>query len=183
MKSIKLTVLIALIYCGHFASAQNRELSMSETLQRRELAMAETTGKTQNGQYLYYAKGEKKPYTGILYGKYPNGQWLSRQEYVDGIGQGSWINYYDNGNLKEVGLYNQNRVEGAIKKYYSNGQLESEGTYREWRIRVGVWNYYNEKGVLVETVDHGDKGDYRDVKAMYTSDEISKRYYDYLLKN
>ena len=77
------------------------------------------------------------------------------------------INYYENGNFKEVGTYEQNKVEGAIKKYYENGQLKSEGTYREWRIRIGEWKYYNSEGEWKETINHGKKGDFRDVEYYY----------------
>ena len=175
--------LIGILLLNSWSVFSQRELSMNDTELRRELPMSETTGKVEDGLYKYYAKGESKPFTGILYGKYPNGEWLTRQEYVDGVGQGSWINYYDNGNFKEVGNYEQNRVEGSIKKYYRNGQLKSEGTYREWRIRIGEWKYYNEAGKLIETVNHGKKGDYRDVEFYYKNGSISKTFYEKLRKN
>jgi len=180
---MKYFLVFSLVMMSFITIAQQRELSMNETELSRELSMNETTAKTIDGVYRYYAKGESKPFTGILYAKYPNGQFISRQEYVDGVGQGFLINYYENGNLKEVGNYEQNRVEGAIKKYYENGNLKAEGTYRDWRIRVGEWKYYNEKGEFIKTVNHGKKGDYRDVKAFYESGNISKKYYEKLLKN
>lgn len=180
---MKQFILILLLISSFTLTAQQREISMNDTELRREVSMNDTEGKVENGVYRYYVRGENKPFTGILYGKYPNGQWLSRQEYVDGVGQGTWINYYDNGNLKEVGTYEQNKVEGKIKKYYRNGQLQAEGTYREWRIRVGEWKYYDEKGKLIKTVNHGTKGDFRDVKAYYESGQITKAYYEKLMKS
>lgn len=165
------------------AFAQQEELSMKDAEIRQEISMGETEGKVVDGVYRYYKKGEKKPFTGILYATYPSGNMLSRQEFVNGIGQGTWINYYENGNFKEVGTYEQNRVEGAIKKYYENGQLKSEGTYREWRIRVGEWKYYNEKGELTKTINHGKKGDFRDVEYYYKNGDISKSFYEKLKKS
>ena len=92
--------------------------SMSDVESRKEAAMSEVTGKTSGGVYRYYLKGESAPFTGILYARYDNGNYASWQEYVDGVGEGTWINYYQNGNYKEVGTYRQNRVEGPIKKYH-----------------------------------------------------------------
>lgn len=177
---MKYFVLFLLLTIGLTTFAQQEELSMNDAEVRQEVSMGETEGKIVNGVYKYYKKGEDKPFTGILYATYPSGKILSRQEFVDGVGQGTWINYYENGNFKEVGTYEQNKVEGAIKKYYENGQLKSEGTYREWRIRVGEWKYYSTKGELTKTVNHGKKGDFRDVESYYKNGDISKSFYDKL---
>lgn len=102
-----------------------REVSMQEVEGKRELSMGETKGMRSDGVYRYYAKGESQAFTGILYAKYENGNYLSRQEFVEGVGQGKWINYFENGNIKEIGHYNQNLVEGPIEKYYANGKLKA----------------------------------------------------------
>lgn len=147
----------------------------------RELTMGQVTGSSADGTYRYYKPGESKPFTGILYARYDNGNYKSRQEYVEGIGQGTWINYWENGNLKEVGTYNQNRVEGPIKKYYETGKLKTEGTYKDWRIRVGKWKYYDESGSLTLEQDYGQKGDLRDVEEFYKNGEISKSRYQQIV--
>lgn len=161
-----------------------KEIPMSETELKREVAMADAIGKNVDGIYKYYAKGDDKPFTGVLFAKYKNGNYSSWQEYVDGVGQGKWINYYENGNYKEIGFYNNNRVEGSIKKYYENGVLKAEGTYKDWRIKVGVWKYYNLNGKLVSTKDYGTKGSIEEVQEYYDRGEIPYRWYaDILTKN
>jgi len=151
--------------------------SMAEVEGRQSLSMSDVSGKRVNGQYLYYAKGESSPYTGILYSKHPNGEIDSWQEYVNGVGQGKWINYYDNGNYKEIGRYEQNRVEGPIQKFYRTGQLKAEGTYKDWRVKVGEWNYYDSSGQLVRTVDYGTKGSLEEVEAYYQRGDIPYSWY------
>lgn len=151
--------------------------------QPAELSMGQTTGKTYQGQYTYFSNETNQPYTGILYAKYPNGNYLSRQEFKNGIGNGTWTNYYENGHISEQGTYVDNRVEGAIKKYYDTGILKSEGIYREWRIRVGEWKYYDAEGQLKEIINHGAYGDFRDVDGYYQRGEISKAYYEKLKKS
>ncbi|WP_374959848.1 hypothetical protein, partial [Gilvibacter sp.] len=89
-------LLLGLLLCLPNLSLAQRELSMSEVTSKRELPMSATYGNSDSGMYRYYAKGEKEPFTGILFGRYENGQLSSWQEYVDGLGQGRWINYYEN---------------------------------------------------------------------------------------
>lgn len=143
--------------------------------------MSATVYKNRDGKYRFYKIGETKPYTGILYGKYANGNYETWQTYIDGRGQGTWINYYENGHLKEVGNYNENRVEGPIKKYHPNGQLAAKGTYRDWRIHVGEWKFYDTNGQLIKTENYGQKGDFSEVEAYYRRGDISKSWYEQII--
>ena len=158
-----------------------KAISMSQTVTKREVSMSNATGKRTDGVYRYYAKGDDKPFTGILFAKYPNGNYSSWQEYVDGVGQGKWINYYENGNYKEMGYYNNNLVEGPIKKYHENGNLKAEGTYKDWRIKIGKWKYFDQNGFLESTQDFGEKGSIEEVKEYYERGEISYSWYSEIL--
>ncbi len=165
-----------------FAFSQNT-LSMNEVTQRAEVSMNDVTGKRVDGFYRYYEKGVTEPFTGILFSNHPNGQVHSWQNFIDGIGQGEWINYYDNGNFREIGNYNQNRVEGPIEKYHRNGQLQAKGTYKEWRIKTGEWKYYDESGKLIRTENYGAKGNIEEVKAYYNRGEIPYSWYAQILRS
>ena len=180
--STKLITLSLIFFLTTLGYAQ-QSLPMSQTETKRELSMSNSTGKRTNGIYRYYAKGENKPYTGVLFAKYQNGNYSSWQEYVDGLGQGMWINYYENGNYKEVGNYNNNLVEGPIKKYYENGVLKAEGNYKDWRIKIGKWRYYDVNGNLKSTIDYGEKGSIEEVKEYYERGDISFSWYSDILIN
>ncbi|MDM9631502.1 toxin-antitoxin system YwqK family antitoxin [Robiginitalea aurantiaca] len=180
---IKVTFLVAFLIFQSVGFAQ-KAISMEETETRREVSMANASGKNTNGVYRYYARGEDKPFTGILFAKYPNGNYSSWQEYVDGLGQGKWINYYENGNYKEIGYYNNNLVEGPIKKFYENGNLKAEGNYKDWRVKIGKWEYYDQNGNFQSSIDYGDKGSIEEVQEYYDRGEISYGWYsDILSKN
>lgn len=112
-----------------------------------------------------------------MYSKFPDGQYESWQENVDGIGQGTWINYYENGNYREVGTYVENRVEGPIKKYHPNGVLQAEGTYKDWRVRVGLWKFYDAEGQFLKNENYGKKGSISEVKEFFERGEISASRY------
>ncbi|WP_378178526.1 toxin-antitoxin system YwqK family antitoxin [Aquimarina sp. SS2-1] len=182
--SLSKIVPLSLIFCITAIGYAQKTISMSQTVTKREVSMSDATGKRTDGIYKYYAKGDDKPFTGILFAKYPNGNYSSWQEYVKGVGQGKWINYYENGNYKEVGYYNNNLVEGPIKKYYENGIIKAEGNYKDWRIKIGTWKYYDLNGKLKSTIDYGIKGSIEEVQKYYERGEISYSWYsDILSKN
>jgi antitoxin component YwqK of YwqJK toxin-antitoxin module len=174
-------IIILLLAMIHVAGISQITVSMEDVESRREVSMDDASGKRTDGVYRYYAKGEEKPFTGVLFSKHSNGEISSWQEYVDGVGQGKWINYYDNGNYKEVGHYNNNLVEGPIKKYYENGMIKAEGTYKDWRIKVGEWKYYDQNGNLESTKNYGEKGSIEEVQEFYDRGEISYSWYSSIL--
>ncbi len=178
------SVLLMLVFVFPKITFAQKTIPMSQTEVKREVSMADVTGKRTEGAYRYYAQGDNKPFTGILFAKYPNGNYSSWQEYVDGLGQGKWINYYENGNYKEIGNYNNNLVEGPIKKYYENGNLKAEGKYKDWRIKIGKWKYFDQNGNYKSSIDYGDKGSIEEVQEYYDRGEIPYSWYsDILLKN
>lgn len=156
--------------------------SQIDTASQEMVSMANATGKMRQGQYTYFKNGDDQPFTGVLYAQFANGNFESIQEFRDGVGNGTWVNYYENGALKEVGTYVENRVEGPIKKYYPSGKIQAEGTYRSWRIRVDEWTYYDENGQGVKTEDYGQKGDFRDVEDFYRRGEISRAWYEEIME-
>ena len=76
-----------LLFSTYVGFCQQATQGTEEQLQR-ELSMSETVGKNLNGVYTYFASGEKVPFTGILYAKFPNGNYQSRQTYLNGRGHG-----------------------------------------------------------------------------------------------
>ncbi|MBC8755054.1 hypothetical protein H2O64_10250 [Kordia sp. YSTF-M3] len=146
------TLCISLLFCC-FATVA---FSQIDTLQQKMVPMSSTYQKPYKVGSVYYQNNSNKPFTGILYGKFENGNYLTLQEYKNGVGNGTWINYYKNGNLKEVGTYVENRVEGPISEYYENGMLKASGQFKHWRKKVGVWKLYHKDGTFDKTIDYGN---------------------------
>jgi antitoxin component YwqK of YwqJK toxin-antitoxin module len=103
---------------------------------------------------VYYKTGTKAPFTGILYGKYQNGNIQTMQEYVNGIGNGKWIDFNPEGIKECEGTYKNNRVEGPVTFFYENGSVKSKGQYLHWKKPIGLWKYYDKKGNLVHTMTY-----------------------------
>jgi antitoxin component YwqK of YwqJK toxin-antitoxin module len=173
---MKTLSIVTLLFFSLNMNAQEL-LSMEDAESRESLSMNEVTANSSDGTYRYYAKGAKEPFTGILFSKFSNGQYDSYQQFVNGVGQGQWINYYENGNYKEIGTYEQNKVTGPIKKFHDNGELAAEGNYKDWRIRVGNWNFYNLEGKLIESTDYGEKGSIVEVQEYFDRGDIPYSWY------
>ena len=163
---MKYLLLCLLSFAFFTLKAQHQKVPQTD---QSAIPMSASVGKNVDGKYRYYERGKKQPYTGVLYAKFSTGNYQSWQDFENGLGQGAWINYYEN------------KVEGPIKKYHPNGQLAASGTYREWRVRVGKWEYFDKNGQFIKTEDYGQKGDFRDVEGYYQRGEISKRWYDKII--
>lgn len=116
-----------------------RTILMSDTFQRYSTSYGNR----------YFEKGTDQPYTGILYGRYDNGQLMTIQEYSDGIGNGSWIQFNPDGTKSEQGTYVENRVEGPVIRYWEDGSIKAKGQYRHWKQPIGKWTFYDRKGNVV----------------------------------
>ena len=58
---------------------------------------------------------------------------------------GQWINFYENGQLKDSGNYRNGFREGEWTSWYKNGNIESRGTYHIHE-QHGDWEYFYENG-------------------------------------
>lgn len=52
-----------------------------------------------------------------------------------------------------IASYNNGIVDGTFKKFYENGILMDEGEYKMMK-KVGLWKYYDETGILIKTEEN-----------------------------
>jgi antitoxin component YwqK of YwqJK toxin-antitoxin module len=125
---------------------------------------------------LYYKKFNNVPFTGTIDGKiqgsfkngkrngswiiyWDNGQLRSKGDYKNGMYDGSWIKYGDNGQLRSKGHYKNGMYDGSWIKYGDDGQLWSKGNFRNGK-HEGSWVFYKYDGSL----DKVNSGTYKDGK-------------------
>lgn len=137
-----------------FLSSSFIVLAQKDLKDQEMVPMYDTYQKAYKLGSVYYKVGTKTPFTGVLYGKYDNGNYQTMQEYVDGIGNGKWIDFNPEGIKECEGTYKDNRVEGPVKFFYENGSLKSEGQYIHWKKPAGIWKYYDKAGNLVHTMTY-----------------------------
>ena len=122
---------------------------------------------------------EGKPYTGFLIENYPNGkpktwitvkngiangQWQEWSEngklrynsyWKDGKGHGLWQYFHDNGTLRYEESYILDIPDGISRSYYNNGQLKDDFFWLQGK-KQGVWTSYSETGILLKTEIYED---------------------------
>ena len=70
---------------------------------------------------------------------------------------GTWVDYYDNGQLFIKSNYKNGMREGAWVGHYKNGQLLYRGGYKN-NLSDGPWFFYSVDGTLIEEPSGNYKG-------------------------
>jgi MORN repeat protein len=65
--------------------------------------------------------------------------------YRDGVQEGEWTTWYENGQRSAVDNYRHGRQDGLHTSWYANGVKALEGQYREGK-REGVWTRWDPTG-------------------------------------
>jgi len=130
-----------LLFIDFCAIAQSFEIHNGDTINR-----IDENKKKQGYWYLYKEtdKGEK---------------YLAEEgKYSDGKKNGTWIEYFGNGNKKNKINFVDGRPNGLTSMYSSNGILMEKGTWKNNRW-VGEYSLYNEcNGNLKQQFQFNDKG-------------------------
>ncbi|WHY71947.1 toxin-antitoxin system YwqK family antitoxin [Fictibacillus enclensis] len=80
-----------------------------------------------------------KPFTGLAYELYDNGNLIYYTNYINGFIEGELVEFYKNGNLKSVKNLIHGQSNGIEKIWYENGDLKFEGEYK-----FGIALHYTE---------------------------------------
>ena len=110
---------------------------------------------------LYYKKGSKTPFDGIVTGEingsfingkkhgkwtryYNNGRMFSISNYYLGVKNGNFITFSENGQFIEKGKYKNNLEDGLWLRFFENGKINYKGKFINGK-KTGVWvgYYYN----------------------------------------
>ena len=100
---------------------------------------------------LFYQKFSNIPFTGETTGDIQG-------SIKNGMFEGAWVYYHDNGQLQAKVNYKNGKREGAIVVYFKSGQLRNKGTFKNGK-REGPWVHYHDNGRL------GSKGNYKNDKS------------------
>lgn len=106
----------------------------------------------------YYQQGLKN---GRWTGYYQNGNVEEIMFYIDGELEGGYESFYKNTKLHRKGLYLQSLKTGIWYSYWSNGGQMSYGKYVDG-FRQGKWSFYNPNGQLVSIIKY-DRGKIIDI--------------------
>ena len=113
---------------------------------------------------LYYKKGSKTPFDGIVTGEingsfingkkhgkwtrhYNNGRRFSISNYYLGVKNGSFVTFSKNGQYIEKGKYKNNLEDGLWLRFFENGKINYKGKFINGK-KTGVWVRYYYNGQL-----------------------------------
>ena len=73
---------------------------------------------------------------------YPNGIIAEIINYNEGIKQGTWVKYFQDGSIQLEGNYFKDDIEGKYRIYYPDEILKTSGEYKK-SLKHGEWKYYS----------------------------------------
>ncbi len=100
-----------------------------------------------NGQPKIHKHFERDTLNGESWCYYEDGKPWSLNTFKNGVYDGIYKTWHDNGQLNIDGRYDNGKEEGEWFTYYSNGMLNTRGIYRNGE-KTGVWSSYNLEGSL-----------------------------------
>ncbi|APG65649.1 hypothetical protein LPB136_09860 [Tenacibaculum todarodis] len=98
---------------------------------------------------------------------FDNGNLKEIGKYENDIATGEWKRYHENGQLSEIGKYENGIKKGEWKLYHENGQLFCVGKLKNGKI-IGKWVFYDEQGRKTEEIEHNNVGLKHGVNIKYT---------------
>lgn len=127
-----LPLLLALLAtsCGDKAAesqASSPQSSSKQTPQKREVDFFRTERRAAK---TYYVKGEQKPYTGKINGRFPDGKSMVEFFCQDGFVNGEVIDWHTNGQMKSKCSYKLGVKEGVAEAWADNGVLKIARNYQ-----------------------------------------------------
>ena len=101
--------------------------------------------KYKNG--LLYIKEINAIFTGNVTG-------IQNGKVVNGLKEGEWKGFYENGNLLWSGFYNKGLNVSKWIEYHNNGKVFTTGHYENGK-KIGIWTFYDKKGrKIAEEIFH-----------------------------
>jgi antitoxin component YwqK of YwqJK toxin-antitoxin module len=86
---------------------------------------------------------------------YPNGNTAEETIWHNDLKNGTWKQYFENGQLKSACTYVNGKLEGRYTSHFPDGAKETEGHYRN-DAPDGEWNRYDSSGEISSTIRYAN---------------------------
>lgn len=131
---------------------------------KNKVSEGKVVNKLFEGEWKYYHQASPTVMTIENYSKgklnglrpvfYPNGKIAEEMNYKDGLKEGSYKRYAENGNVLELLYYKNNEYNGDAIFNNSDGIVASKGKFVNGK-KSGNWQFF-EKGKLVKEINMSD---------------------------
>jgi antitoxin component YwqK of YwqJK toxin-antitoxin module len=124
---------------------------------------------------LIYQKGSDTPFTGREYARienkiieydvvngvkngefrlyYEDGELEIKGNLVNNMNEGRWQYFYESGQVESEGDFIDNLPEGTWRWFYRSGNLREEGLFQKGK-RIGLWKQFDEMGTVIEEKEY-----------------------------
>ena len=103
-----------------------------------------------------YSYSEDPPLNGSYEEYYENGQLHYRGNFKNGEYNGPFERYYENGHLDGRGNYKDGNKHGLFETFYENGRLEIRVNFKDGK-KHGLFEYFYENGETIEECYKNDE--------------------------
>ena len=138
--------ILSLLFCActsNHGGPQYAIETADELLQEKTVLIEDLFINSSKDGLLAYYNG--KPYSGVAYSFYKNGNQQKKQTYFEGKKEGEWYIWYESGNPLKEGFMKDGKQHGIYREYYSNGNIRSEYEYN-MDLKTGIWKGWREDG-------------------------------------
>ncbi len=102
---------------------------------------------------LFYEVNNDNPFSGKVFQKYANDQFLMTGFFEKGLKTGEWINYYNNGQIKLRENYSQNFLDGIFESFNENGSPIILTNYKKGKFN-GNYKEYSGQDRLLKNINY-----------------------------
>lgn len=81
---------------------------------------------------------------------FKNGHKATTITYVNGLREGHWTKWYDNGRIQEEGDFHLNKLSGTWHSYFKDGRKATEMHYLDG-LKDGAWTKWYDNGQVEES--------------------------------
>jgi antitoxin component YwqK of YwqJK toxin-antitoxin module len=134
MNKYKLICLLLIFWPFNFI--QSKDYDLSDLIFKNGFYHEKKTNKLFNG----YVKGivnvkiVRGKYDGSYKQYFSNGQLRTEGFYVSGVKNGLWKSYHENGTLHSKGMYKHGYWDGLWVDHYEDGSIRSKGYYQNGKL-------------------------------------------------
>jgi antitoxin component YwqK of YwqJK toxin-antitoxin module len=86
---------------------------------------------------------------------YPNGEISEKTEYKNNMKNGNWEQYFKGNVPKLMAHYENNKLEGGFIVYFNTGKPYITGRYKN-SLREGKWIFYKEDGTVENELNYNE---------------------------
>jgi antitoxin component YwqK of YwqJK toxin-antitoxin module len=114
---------------------------------------------SESGNRIEYTINERGEKHGSYIVKNTDGRTILLQSYINGIMEGPYVEYYQNGQIKSVCKCRNNKIEGEFCEWYEDGSILEESNYKDGKKHGECINWVREGGIKVALTVQYDEGE------------------------